>query len=130
MNSKFLMSALLVISGFLSQGCSTPAPGSDYSDYEMMRQEAWSAYNSCLDSLGPYGRAGECDDVNPASASTSSPYAPTGYYQTTQVQAPAQYYGYGTPPPYYLYSAEPNEVDAMKEKWLSLADEPREKQQL
>lgn len=121
MISKYVTALVLVIAGFMSQGCSTPAPGSDYDDYEMMRQEAWSAYNSCLDALAPYGRAAECDDVDPRTPPTQT----GAYYQTTQVQSPYDYYGYSTPPPYYLYSAQPEEVDAMKEKWLSLAEAPQ-----
>jgi hypothetical protein len=121
-----LMLALVLASGFMSQGCSTPASsayGQSTDDYELMREEAWSAYNSCLEALGAYGRAYECDNVNSGYQSNYGSRQ-TGYYQQTDMQTPAQYYGYSQPSPYYVWSAEPSDVDAMKEKWLALAEDP------
>ncbi|MES2962431.1 MAG: hypothetical protein V4760_00980 [Bdellovibrionota bacterium] len=125
MRSKFAL-AVLLFAGFLSQGCSTPNTGSDFSDYEMMRQEAWSAYGSCVDALGPHGRTNECDNVNGDNPYAYQSQQQTGYYQPVRVQQPSDYYGYYQAPPYYLYSAEPSDVRAMTEKWLSLAEEPEQ----
>ncbi|MEK7358125.1 MAG: hypothetical protein AAB250_16885 [Bdellovibrionota bacterium] len=124
MRSRIALALVLVV-GFLSQGCSTPAGGygQTYGDYEMLREEAWSAYNNCLEALGPYGRASECDDVS-GTSQTGYQDRSGGYYQQQQTQTPAQYYGYYSPPPYYMWSAEPSDVDAMKQKWMALAEEP------
>lgn len=120
MGSKYALLAILFF-GFVSQGCSTPPTG-DTGDYEMLRQEAWSAYNSCLQALAPYGRTAECDDGDPYSVPGATRGG--GAYQPVQVQTPYQYYGYDVAPPSYLYSAEPEELNALTEKWLALAEEP------
>ena len=134
MSSKIAIFALM-LAGLVSTGCSTANTGANMSDYESMRQEAWGAYNSCLDALAPYGRQSECDNVGYGSGNQATyntynyGYAQQGtpaasYYQPTQVQTPQEYYGYSTPPPYYMYSATPDEVNEMTGKWLALAQDP------